>query len=182
MASQQEQSAAPDFVPSSMVAPLISSPAKLPEALDGLFTLSAWAESLINHAPYTEPDPNYLSRLLLIQTLEATTPEQVLDPNDLDGLQKVVPNVPGAGTGPIEINGLYVARSDRADGAPCYMIFDYVDLETGVVRKTTTGANQLQAQFLRLLGFGIWPIRGQIKRTERKDRGGRFLFRLFPVD
>jgi hypothetical protein len=68
------------------------------------------------------------------------------------------------------------------EGAPCYMILDYISLDTGAKRKTTTGATQLQAQILRLIGFGIWPIRCQIKRTERKDKGGRFLFWLYPVD
>lgn len=182
MTSQESQAPAPDFVPASMIAPLIDSPAGLPEALQGLFTLSAWAESLVNGRPYDEPNPNYLSQLLLRQTLEATSPEQVFSPNDLDGLQKIIPNVPGGGTGPIEIDGLYVARSDMTEGAPCYMILDYADLETGARRKTTTGATQLQAQILRLLGFGIWPIRCNIRRTERKDRGGRFLFWLFPPD
>ena len=182
MSTPESQAPAPDLIPATMVAPLIQSPATLPPDLEGLFTLQAWAESLINHRPYVEPDPNYLSRLLLIQTLEATTPEQVFNPNDLDGLQKIIGNAPGAGTGPIEINGLYIASSDMTEGAPCYMILDYVSLDTGAKRKTTTGATQLQAQILRLLGFGIWPIRCQIRRTERKDKGGRFLFWLFPPD
>ncbi len=182
MASQEEQAPAPDFVPAAVVAPLIGSTAALPAELADNLSLSKWAESLINGAPYKEPDPNYLSRLLLIQTLEATEPEQVFKPNDLDGLQKIIGNAPGAGTGPIEINGLYIAESDMSDGAPCYMILDYVSLDTGMKRKTSTGATQLQAQILRLLGLGVWPIRCQIKRTERKDKGGRFLFWLFPVD
>lgn len=182
MTSQEVQSPAPDFIPASMVAPLIQASTPLPAELADHLDLSAWAESLINHRPYAEKDPNYLSRLLLIQTLEATSPEQVFNPNDLDGLQKIIGNAPGAGTGPIEIDGLYVASSGMSEGAPCYMILDYVSLETGNRRKTTTGATQLQAQILRLLGFGIWPIRCQIKRTERKDKGGRFLFWLFPPD
>lgn len=182
MSTPQEQAQAPDFVPASMVAPLIQSPAGLPEDLQGLFTLSAWAESLVNGRPYDEPDPDYLSRLLLRQTLEATSPEQVFIPNDLEGLQKLIPDAPGMGTGVIEINGLYVAKSDMSMGTPCYMILDITDLDTGAKRKTTTGATQLQAQILRLLGFGIWPIRCQIKRTERKDKGGRHLFWLFPPD
>lgn len=182
MAPQETQAPAPDFIPASMVAPLIESPAQLPADLADHLDLTAWANALVNHAPYTEKDPNYLSRLLLIQTLEATSPEQVFNPNDLDGLQKVIGNAPGAGTGPIEINGLYVASSSMNEGAPCYMILDYVSLDTGAKRKTSTGATQLQAQILRLIGFGIWPIRCQIKRTERKDKGGRFLFWLFPVD
>lgn len=156
--------------------------ARLPEDLDGIIDLSSWAEALYNGVPYNEPDEGYLSRLLIRQTLEATSPEQVFTPNDLDGLQKLIPNVPNAGTGPIEINGLYVAKSSMDQGAPTYMILDFTDLETGAIRKTTTGATQLQAQILRLIGFGVWPIRGNIKRTERKDKGGRFLFWLFPPD
>jgi len=182
MSPQESKTPAPDFVPASMVAPVIDTSAKLPEALDGLLDLSNWAEALVNGRPYKEPDEGYLSRLLIRQTLEATSPEQVFTPNDLDGLQKIVGNAPGAGTGPIEIHGLYVASSSMTEGAPCYMILDYASLDTGAVRKTTTGATQLQAQILRLIAFGIWPIRCQIKRTERKDKGGRFLFWLFPVD
>lgn len=182
MTTPEAQASAPDFVPASMVAPLISSPAALPADLAEHLDLSSWANALINHRPYMEKDEGYLQRLLLMQTLEATTPDQVFSPNDLDGLQKIVGNAPGAGTGPIEINGLYVASSSMSEGAPCYMILDWTSLETGAKRKTTTGATQLQAQILRLIGFGIWPIQCQIKRTERKDKGGRFLFWLFPPD
>lgn len=182
MAPQESQAPAPDFVPASMVAPLIKTDGQLPAELADHLGLSAWAESLINGRPYVERDENYLSRLLLIQTLEATSPEQVFNPNDLDGLQKIVGDMPGAGTGPIEINGLYVATSSMNTGAPCYMILDWTHLDTGLKRKTSTGATQLQAQILRLLGFGVWPIQCQIKRTERKDKGGRYLFWLFPVD
>lgn len=154
----------------------------LPPELADTIDLTGWANALYNGTRYTEPDEGYLARLLIRQTLEATSPEQVFTPNDLDGLQKRIGNAPGAGTGPIEINGLYVARSGMDDGAPTYMIFDYVNLETGVQVKTTTGATQLQAQILRLVAFGVWPIKCQIKRTERKDKGGRFLFWLFPPD
>ena len=165
-----------------VVSPFFGRAIALPEDLEDVIDLSSWADALYNGRPYSEPDEGYLSRLLIRQTLEATSPEQVFTPNDLDGLQKIIPNVPGAGTGPIEINGLYVAKSSMDAGAPCYMIFDYADLETGNLRKTTTGATQLQAQVLRLIAFGQWPIRGNIKRTERKDKGGRFLFWLFPPD
>jgi hypothetical protein len=168
--------------PAQLARPLLHSPARLPEELEGLIDLNAWAESLVNGRPYKEPEPGYLARLLTMQTLEAVSPEAVFSPNDLEGLQRLIPNVPGMGTGPTEITGLYVAASDMTEGAPCYMILDLTDLETGATRKTTTGATQLQAQILRLLGFGVWPIRCQIKRTERKDRGGRYLFWLFPVD
>lgn len=173
---------APGPAASVAMAEWVDKHVQLPDGLEGNIDLSSWANALYNGTPYREPDEGYLSRLLIRQTLEATSPEQVFTPNDLDGLQKLIPNVPHAGTGPIEINGLYVAKSSMDAGAPCYMIFDYIDLETGAVRKTTTGATQLQAQILRLISFGTWPIRGNIKRTERKDKGGRFLFWLFPPD
>lgn len=182
MASPEAPAGAPDFVPGHAVTPVLQNVAALPEDLDGVINLTSWANALFNGMPYAEPDENYLSRLLIRQTLEATSPEQVFEPNDLDGLQKLIPNVPEAGTGPIEINGLYVARSGMDQGNPCYMILDMTDLETGAVRKTTTGASQLQAQTLRLISLGVWPIRGNIKRTQRKDKGGRFLFWLFPLD
>src|SRR5258708_21325688 len=111
MASQEAPSQAPDFVPASMVAPLIGSPAALPPELADNLNLSRWAESLANGAPYAGPDPNYLSRLLIRQTLEATSPEQVFSPNHLDGLQKVIPTVPRAGTGPNQLHAPYVASS-----------------------------------------------------------------------
>lgn len=162
--------------------PAIVPTAPLPADLEGLIDLSKWAEALVNGAAYDEPDPNYLSRLLITQTLTAATPEQVVNPNDLNGLQKIIPNVADACTGPIEITELYVAKSDQKDGTPTYLIMGYTDLETGAFRRTTTGASQLQAQLLRLLSLGVWPIRGNIKRLARTDKGGRFLFWLFPPD
>lgn len=182
MSPSKEVEETPEVVQGAMVTPLMSAAARLPSELDGLINLSAWAECLINGKKYNEPDPDYLSRTLLTQTLMAETPEDVFNVNDLDGLQKLIPNGPGLGTGPVEINGLYVAHSSLNDKNATYMIMDITDLETGNITKTTTGAGQLQAQIMRLLGFGIWPIRCQIKRTERKDRGGRYLFWLFPVD
>jgi hypothetical protein len=182
MVSQSRERDDTSTADSKTVVPYGNGTVEIPQELADTISLSGWAESLYNGAPYAEPDEGYLSRLLIRQTLEATSPEQVFTPNDLDGLQKIVGNAPGAGTGPIEINGLYVARSSMTEGAPTYMILDYVSLETGATRKTTTGATQLQAQILRLVAFGIWPIGGQIKRTERQDKGGRYLFWLFPPD
>src|SRR5258708_19752091 len=100
MASQEAPSQAPDFVPASMVAPLIGSPAALPPELADNLNLSRWAESLANGAPYAEPDPNYLSRLLIRQTLEATSPQPVSSPNPLHAFHTPTPNAPRAATGP----------------------------------------------------------------------------------
>lgn len=154
----------------------------LPAQLEGTMNLSDWAESLANHVPYNEPDPNYLSRMLLVQTLTAETTDDVFAQAGIRKLQESIPNVPNASTGPVELFDLYVTGSDFGEGAPCYMIMSLRDLETGFESKYTTGASQLQAQILRLISLGVWPIRGKITRTERKDRGGRFLFWLFPPD
>lgn len=153
-------------------------PATLTESLD----LTSWANALVNRTPYEEPDPDYLSRMLIMQTLMAATPDEVLNQNGVRKLQESIPNVPGGGTGPIEITDLYVTSSDFGEGAPCYIIFEATDLETGFKAKYSTGAQQLQAQILSMLKFGQWPIKCNIKRTERKDKGGRFLFWMYPAD
>lgn len=182
MGKQDEEVVQGEIAPSDNVLALLSMAHPLPAQLEGSFTLTAWAESLINHVPYVEPDPDYLSRTLLIQTLTAETVDDVLTQGGIRKLQESVPNVPGASTGPVEVYDLYVTGSDFGEGAPCYMILSLRDLETGFETKYTTGATQLQAQILRVLSLGIWPIRCKITRTERKDRGGRFLFWLFPPD
>lgn len=157
-------------------------PVPLPDVLVDKLDLSAWAESLINKVDYNDPDPDYLARSLLVQTLMAETVDAVFDQGGMRKLQESVPNTPGASTGPIEIYDLYVTGSDFGEGAKTYMIMSCRDLESGFEVKYTTGATQLQAQILALLKFGQWPIRCKITRTERKDKGGRFLFWLMPPD
>lgn len=152
--------------------------AKLAETVD----LSAWANSLVNGVEYHEPDPDYLSRKLLMQTLTATTPEQVFEGTGIDGLQKMIPDMPDAGTGPIIISEIYVARSSLEQGTKTYVILTFTKMSTGETFTTTTGAQQVQAQLLKLASFGNYPVKCQIKRTDRKDRGGRFLFWVFPSD
>lgn len=181
MANNDQRQDAPDFVPQE-VFPALRKVHPLPDILDGKINLSSWAESLVNKAPYSDPDPDYLSRMLLVQTLTAETIDDVFAQGNIRKMQEVIPNVPNAGTGPIEIYDLYVTGSDFGEGAPCYMILSVRDLETGFEARYTTGASQLQAQILALINLGVWPIRCKIGRTERKDRGGRFLFWLYPPD
>lgn len=166
----------------TVVAPLMPGAVQLPEILRDKIILSAWANSLVNRVEYMEPDPDYLSRLLITQTLTATSLEAVFEQNQIRGLQKAIPQVPDAGTGPIEIYDLYVTSSDLNEGAPCYMILSCTHLETGEQTKYTTGSQQLQAQVLAALGHGMWPIRCNIKRLDRKDKGGKFLFWMFPPE
>jgi hypothetical protein len=102
--------------------------------------------------------------------------------NTIDGLQKLLPDEPWASTGPIMFTDLYVAKSDMEDGAKTYMLFTFVSKETGLETTTSTGATQLQLQVCSMLGMGIWPIQGQIKRSDRKDRGGRYIIKFYPED
>lgn len=174
---------APDFVPEGVIVNrLMPGRAALPEKLQGKINLSDWANSLVNKAPYREPDSDYLSRMLLVQTLTAATPEEVFAQSGIKKLQELIPNAPGLGTGIIEICDLYVTDSDFGEGAPTYMIVDMIDESTGEATRFSTGATQLQAQIIALLSFGQWPIRCQVKRTERKDKGGRFMFWLLPPE
>jgi hypothetical protein len=182
MNTRSKQNPDVDSTDGTVVKPLIAEGVALPDDLYGKLDLSVWAESLINRRPYTEPDPEYLSRMLLTQTLMASDVDAVFEQAGIRKLQEAIPNVPNGGTGPITIYDLYVTGSDFGEGAPCYMILSVRDMETGMESKYTTGASQLQAQILKLISLGNWPIKCQIKRTERKDRGGRFLFWLFPPD
>ncbi len=154
----------------------------LPPILDGKISLSSWADSIINNVPYDEPDPEYLGRSLLYQTLTAETADKVFEQAGIRKLQEYVPNTPNATSGPIEIRDLYVAKSDQKDGLPTYMILDICHLDLDLTVRVSTGAGQLQAQILRLISFGQWPIRCQITRMDRKDRGDRYLFWLAPAD
>ena len=160
----------------------IESPAPLPDHLEGLFDLRTWFDSLTRGIEYNEPNPDYMSQRMLYLTLTSATPDAVLTPNDITGLQDLVPNVPGGETGNILITDLYVAASDQKDGNKTYILFSFVSDATGLETTTTTGATQVQAQLLTLLAHGQWPIHCNIKRTERKDRGDRFLFWVFPAD
>jgi len=172
----------PDTPIGEIAKPIIMEHAPLPPELESKFSLSAWAESLVNGVPYVEPDPSYLSRLLIMQTLTAASLDEVFEQNQIRRLQQSIPNVPDAGTGPIAINDVYVTASDFGEGAPCYVILGTTHLETGEVAKYTTGAQQLQAQILAALSFGSWPIHCNIKRIDRKDRGGRYLFWMYPPE
>lgn len=163
-------------------APHLLNPAPLPPELDGLFYVRDWAQSLLTNKPYQEPNPEYMSQRMMMLTASATTLEELFAENNLDGLQSILPDEAWASTGPIMFTDLYVAKSNMETGAPCYMLFSYVSKETGLEVTTSTGATQLQLQVCSMLGMGIWPIGGEIKRTDRKDRGGRHIMKLFPED
>jgi hypothetical protein len=163
-------------------APHLVNPAPLPPELDGLFYVREWAKSLLTGAAYHEPNPDFMSQRMMMLTASATTLEELFADNTIDGLQKLLPDEPWASTGPIMFTDLYVAKSDMEDGAKTYMLFTFVSKETGLETTTSTGATQLQLQVCSMLGMGIWPIQGQIKRSDRKDRGGRYIIKFYPED
>lgn len=155
---------------------------KAPEGVARVLDMEGWAQSIVNRKPYVEPDPEFLSRMLAWQTITAESAEEVFRSQGIKGLQEMIPDTPGAGTGPIEITDLYVASSDFETGNPCYVIITATDLELTEEWKGTTGATNVQATLLALLANGVWPIRCQIIRGEQKDRGGRYLLLVVKPD
>lgn len=155
---------------------------KTPEALEAIVNLEAWASAVVRGTPYVEPDPEFISRMLALQTITAGSVEAVFAQANIRQLQKMLPDNPGATTGPLEITDLYVAASDFETGNPSYVIITAMDLELGEERKFTTGATNIQATLIGLLANGAWPIRCQFKRGESKDKGGRYLMFCLPPD
>lgn len=161
---------------------LLAGELELPKDVTDVIDVRGWAQSLITKVEYKEPDPDYLQRMLLLQTLSAETLEDVLSQAGIRSLQKSIPDTPGGTTGPIEIYGLYVTDSDFGEGAKTYLILSTRDLETGMEVRYTTGAQQVQAQVLAAICLGVWPLKCRITRTERKDKGGKFMFWVGPPD
>lgn len=161
---------------------IIDGPAKLPAQLEGQLDLAAWYYSLARGDKFKDKDPNAIMRKLLMQTANAKTADDLFERTKAMGLQGLIPNVPGYGTGPIDIVGLNVVASHLDGGVPCFMILDIVSRRTGEHLITTTGAQEMQMQVLGFLTFGVWPITCQIKRIDVKDKGGRHMLRLYPVD
>lgn len=165
-----------------VLAPHFQNPAELPTELKGLFDIKDWVRALMTGEKYTELNPDFMAQRMMMLTLSATTVEEVLADEPMEGLQNLIPDAPWMGTGNITLTGLYVARSELENGAPTYMLLEYVREDRWEEVTTTTGATKLQLQFASMLAMGIWPIRGQIKRTDRKDRGGRHLFSFYPPE
>lgn len=155
---------------------------RVPEVLSVVINVEAWASSILRKTPYAEPNPDFISTMIAWQTITAETAEEVFSQAGVGQLQKMVPDAPEAGTGPIEITDIYVAASDYETGNPSYVIVTAVHMDTGDEFKFTTGATNVQATFLGLLLNGVWPIRCQIKRGTSKDKGGRYLFFVVPPD
>lgn len=182
MAKDAPQTAEVAIRRSRQPAPHMLNPAPLPPELDGLFYVQAWVKALTTNTKYVEPNPDYMSQRMMMMTLSATTIEELTADQKLDGLQELIPDVEWASTGPITVTDLYVAASSIEEGAPTYMLLTYVRNDTGQEVTTSTGAVNLQLQFASMLAMGIWPIEGEIKRRDRKDRGGRHMFGFYPPE
>ena len=153
----------------------------LPEALEGTIDLKGWLASMVAGVEYVEPDPDYMMREMLLNTLTAPTLQEALEGSDMLKLQDVLENVPGATTGPIRITSLYVAPSDLDEGSRTYLILEWVSMEDGSVTRCSGGSVNVKSGFARYLMLGIWPIECEIARIPAKDQGGKHLIGVFPV-
>lgn len=153
----------------------------LPEFIADNVNGVGWARALLKNETYVEPDPSYLETRFLMQTLNASTIEDLMTDDSLTKLQEWLPNAFGATTGVQELLNIYVAPSDMEDGAKTYVIFDCLGLSDGIQRTVSTGAKDVQAKFIKLFALGVWPITFEIKRTDRKGAGDQLLMKLYPV-
>lgn len=153
-----------------------------PEALTKVINAEKWARAIAFGEKYVEPIPEFLSRMLAIETMTAASMEEVFASAGVTGLQEWVLDRPGETSGPILIDSLYVAESAYEDGNPAYVIFEGAYLENGQSFKVSTGSTSIQAAFIGMLNNGHWPIRCQIKRGENQDKGGKYMLFMFPPD
>ena len=163
------------------VAPVLNL-AKVPEVISSVVNVTAWVSAVLTGSAYIEPDPEFVARRIAFATITAETIEAVFAQANIKGLQKIIPDTPGATTGPLELVDLYVASSDFETGNPSYVIVTAIDMELGTELKFTTGATGVQSTLIGLLLHGVWPIKCQIKRGDGKDKGGRHLLFVLPPD
>jgi hypothetical protein len=156
--------------------------AKIPPALGAIINVEAWVSAILRKTPYKEPNPDFISTMIAFETISAQSVEEAFAQARIGKMQEMIPNTPGATTGPIEITDLYVASSDFETGNPCFVIITATDLTTGEEWKRTTGATNVQATIIALMVNGMWPIRCQIKRGDTKDKGDRYLMFVLPPD
>lgn len=155
---------------------------KFPAELAPTINAKGWMASLLGGAVYKEPDPEYLLKLLMAQSILADTIEQAWELGTVRHLQDWLPNEPGAVLGPFEITDIYVAKSDFETGNPTYVIVSCVMLDTGEEERWSTGASQIQATLLGLLRHGVWPIQAKLLRGDIRDKGDRYMMNMVRPD
>lgn len=156
--------------------------AKLPEAFSAVINLEAWARAIVYGERYTEPNPDFISRMLALLTITGESVDEIFAQHGVFGVQEIVPDVPGGTFGPFEVTDIYVASSDYEAGYSCYVVIAGTRLDSGEDFRATTGATNIQATLIGLLKLGHWPIHAQFKRGDSKDKGGHFLLFLLPPD
>jgi hypothetical protein len=161
---------------------LLTKGSKLPEEIASIINFEGWARSIVFREAYTEPNPDFIAQSLSLKAIMADTIEEIWAANGVKKLQELLPDEPGASTGPLELTELYVAASDFESGNPTYVIITVVNLTHGATMKFTTGATNVQATLIGLLKLGHSPMRFQIKRGDSKDKGGRYLTFMLPPD
>lgn len=155
---------------------------KFPGELGSVISPKGWMASLLGGVPYKEPDPEYLGKLIMAQSILAQTIEEAWASGEVKHLQEWLPDTPGAVLGPFEMTDVYVAKSDFETGNPTYVIVSCVMLDTGEEERWSTGASQIQATILGLLRHGVWPIRARLLRGDIKDKGDRYMMNLVQPD
>jgi hypothetical protein len=155
---------------------------KLPETFRTIINPEGWVNAILYRDAYTEPDPDFISKMLAAKSILADTIEEAWATGDVIKLQNWLIDRPGETTGPLEITDLYVATSDFETGNPTFVLVSFVHLESGVTGKFSTGATNVQATLIGLLRNGVWPIRCQLKRGDSKDKGGKYLIHMLPPD
>lgn len=154
----------------------------LPPAIAETVNLRGWLASLLVGADYHEPDEGYLAREMGLNTLLGSIEDMASDADGLPGIQDIVENFAGATTGPIRVTDIYVTSSSLDEGQKTYLILTYISLENNEEVRCSTGATAIQFGMARYLMGGIWPIECQIVRLATKDKGGRHLLKVWPVD
>src|SRR5271154_3520125 len=155
---------------------------KLPSVFFKMIDAPAWANAIIYGDKYAEPDPEFISKALALQSIMADTVEEAFANAGIIKLQEWLLDRPGETTGPMEITDLYVAASDFETGNSCFVLVSFAMLEDGSQGKLSTGATNVQATLIGLLRLGTWPIRCQFKRGDSKDKGGKYLIHMLPPD
>lgn len=150
--------------------------------LAGKIDERGWLRAVVLGEPYTEPDPDYISREIGMATLLAEDDREALIGAEIIGLQDWLEDYAGNTSGAVEIRDLYVARSDASISDGTFLIITFWHHESGTEVRCTTGAGPVQYAMLRYLSRGIWPIACQFVRDKATDQGGKHLIKVWPVD
>lgn len=150
----------------------------LPAHVTAKIDLKNWMETVFNGVPYTAMDGEAMNRLMLLALLEAESLEEVLSESVGEKLQDMVPNEAWASTPPLEITDVGVYPGDAEKEPSTYLVIRATDLESGDQIRFSTGATNVQVQMMKMLSIGAWPIRCCLKRIDKKDQGGRYIFRM----